>query len=271
MDALAETGAVVLEPLAGSDAVRDRALQLLTARGPELGLPGEDPELLSAIELPAAEGQGNESFQALHFDFGMPLVPGAPGDVVALTAIHVPIDRDPPSAVTRVVPLHPLLAQRRWPAPAELLERIASYGRSHGSWLGWEQDTGYREAQLARLVDAATGTRELLAYPEIERDRWLEASRGGHEFADLAEEEAFFARHGIDLAAAEMRIRLAPGESLLLDNVAVAHGRLGERRPREIVQLTFGYRGLDADRQKAIRDRLLSSFGGNRPEAAPNR
>jgi hypothetical protein len=221
-------------------------------------------EELTRIPLPAESPRGNDEFQALHFDFGIPIVPLAPANVVLFTAIHVPADRPRPSAATRVVDLSVLLAQRAWPEKGELLARLRSYGKSHGSWLGWADDGSYRESQLARLVDALAGGRELLAYPEIARDRWLEASGGGGEFATLAAEREFFARHEMDLAAVEEEVRLEPGETLLIDNVASAHGRIGRRSPHEIVQITFGRRDVAVERQAAVRDQLLACFDVDR-------
>ena len=54
------------------------------------------------------------------------------------------------------MPLVALLGQRAWPPPGELIERLASYGRTHGAW---DDDQGYVEGNLARIIEAATDWR----------------------------------------------------------------------------------------------------------------
>ena len=81
----------------------------------------------------------------------MPLDPKVEGDVACYTALHVPADVTDVHAVTRLVPLAALLGQRSWPTRAELVERLRSYGRTHGAW---DDQEGYVEGSLARIVEA---------------------------------------------------------------------------------------------------------------------
>jgi hypothetical protein len=53
---------------------------------------------------------------------------------------------------------------------------------------------------------------------------------------------------------------VAPGELLLFDNLALAHGRRGPRRPGELHQRVYGHQGLSRDAQCGLRGRLLDAF-----------
>jgi hypothetical protein len=83
----------------------------------------------------------------------------------------------------------------------------------------------------------------------------------GMEFESIEEERAHFSKRRLDLARAEHRIRLAPGELLVFDNLATAHGRVGARRPNELHQLCVGYPGLQPGRQRTLLLRVLDAFG----------
>lgn len=103
---------------------------------------------------PPLGGAETRDFQTLHFDFGLPLNPKVERAVTRYTALYVPADVAEVQAVTRLVPLVALLGQRSWPPPAELLARLTSYGRTHGAW---DDNQGYVEGSLARIVEAAAG------------------------------------------------------------------------------------------------------------------
>src|SRR4051794_13490160 len=66
------------------------------------------------------------------------------------------------------------------------------------------------------------------------------ASCADWEFSSRRQEEAHFAQRGLELNAVEEHVVLRPGELLLLDNLATAHGRLGLRAPLELHQLCVG-------------------------------
>jgi hypothetical protein len=80
------------------------------------------------------------------------------------------------------------------------------------------------------------------------------------EFARLADERAFFAQRGLPLDAAETDVTLAPGQLLVFDNLAVAHGRRGRRQPRELNQRIYGHRALPPSQQAQLRDRALTAL-----------
>jgi hypothetical protein len=98
------------------------------------------------------DGPASRDFQTLHFDFGLPLDPRIPQDVARYTALYISHRYTDVGAVTRLVPLVPLLAQRDWPARAELIARFVAYGQTHGAR---DDRSGYSEGSCARVIDAA--------------------------------------------------------------------------------------------------------------------
>ena len=116
----------------------------------ERGLP--PLSIIGDFVLPPLDGAATRDFQTLHFDFGLPLDPRVAQDVARYTALHIPADVTGVQAATRLVPLAALLGQRSWPPPAELVDRLTSYGRTHGAW---DDEGGYTEGSLARIVEAA--------------------------------------------------------------------------------------------------------------------
>jgi hypothetical protein len=112
--------------------------------------------VIGSFVVPPLEGGGSRDFQTLHFDFGLPLDPKMQQDVARYTALYVPADVAGVRAVTRLVPLAALMGQRSWPPAGELIDRLTSYGRTHGAW---DDDRGYVEGSLARIIEGATAWR----------------------------------------------------------------------------------------------------------------
>ena len=204
--------------------------------------------------LPPIDGPESRDFQTLHFDFGVPLDPKVEHDVGRYTALYIPRRAEPVSAVTRLVPLGTLLGQRAWPSGPELLDRLVAYGQTHGAW---DDDHGYIEGSLARVVEAAAG---VVALPSVKaQDGFL----CGMEFDSLGSEVQFFERHSLRVEAVQIEVCLSPGELLVFDNLAVAHGRRGIRQPGELRQWVFGESRAALARQRELRDRVLAAFGGS--------
>ena len=199
-------------------------------------------------------------FQTLHFDFGLPLDPKIEQEFALYTALYVPADVASVRAVTRLVPLAKLLSQRSWPPPEELVDRLRSYGRTHGAW---DDERGYVEGSLARIVEGASAW----SSPVLPSVKTEPGFRCGLEFDSLFAEFTFFARHGLDVDDVEISVDLQPGELLVFDNLALAHGRRGARRPGELHQRMFGH-SLQPAAQRALRDGVLKAFYAECPDEA---
>jgi hypothetical protein len=254
---LAEIGFVWVRSGFASDAAAFiRSHELVDECG---ALNGHGPlSVIGDFILPPPNGEVTRDFQTLHFDFGLPLRPQHDQAVARYTALFIPRTAVGVSAVTRLVPLDALLGQRRWPDRRTLLANLMAYGASHGAW---NDADGYTEGSLARVVEGAAGTPRLAS---------VKATPGflcGMEFDSLAAELAFFAGLDLDVAAVQLEIPLRPGELLVFDNLALAHGRRGSRTPGELHQRVYGHDGLSPAAQRDLRDRFLSVF--DEPQAGP--
>ena len=174
-------------------------------------------EVIGDFVLPPADGPPSRDFQTLHFDFGVPLVPAQPADVARFTALHVPADVQASGAATRLVPLRPLLATAQWPSTDELVGRFTAYGHSHGAR---DDEAGYVEGSLARIVEAAIGGPPVL--PNVKKCHDFLC---GTEFVSIQAETKFFALRGLHPKVVETTVRLSRGELLIFDNLRLAHGR----------------------------------------------
>jgi Taurine catabolism dioxygenase TauD, TfdA family len=213
--------------------------------------------LIGDFVIPPLDGPETRDFQTLHFDFGLPIDPKVEQDVARYTALYVPSTIGSVSAVTRLVPLVALLRQRDWPGRAELTRGLIAYGRTHGAW---DDDRGYVEGSLARVIEAAAASSPLL--PSVKVDPHFLC---GMEFDSLRSEVAFFEHHRLRVEAVQIEVALQPGELLVFDNLALAHGRRGIRRPGELRQRVFGHQGLSPAAQRELRDRMLSAFDASQP------
>ncbi|MGI8559089.1 MAG: hypothetical protein ACR2ND_12430 [Solirubrobacteraceae bacterium] len=210
--------------------------------------------------LPPLDGEATRDFQTLHFDFGVPFRPLREQDVARYTALFIPRSVVSGMAVTRLVPLDALLDQRRWSNQATLLENLIAYGESHGAW---DDADGYCEGSLARVLEGAAGA------PRLPSVKSTPGFLCGMEFDNLGAELNFFKCLGLDVEAVQVEVPLRPGDLLVFDNLAVAHGRRGSRRPGELHQRVYGHRSLSPAAQRALRDRFLAVFGGR--QLAPSR
>jgi hypothetical protein len=225
---------------------RARAVCQEATRADAIGAGLPALEVVGQFTVPPPGAQRRD-FQALHLDFGLPIGSSATTDVVRFTALRIDRNHARTSAMTRIVPLGALLAQRRWVAPERLLERLRDYV------------PGAAEGILGRLIEAADGTPSL---PAPGGDVLC-----GLEFGTLADERRHFLERGLDLDSVERLVGLKPGGLLIFDNLTTAHGRVGIRRPLELEQLCLGYRRLDAAHQTVLITRVLALFFGPTPAA----
>ena len=227
-----------------------QAIFRAAAREDAIGAGMPPSAVVGHFTIPPPDGRCRD-FQTLHIDFGLPVVPDRRTDVARFTALYVDQDRRRTTALTRIVPLWRLLSQRAWVEPALLLERFRRYGKAHTA-ADVERRAGYVEGILARLVEAADESPTL---PHSGDAGFL----CGMEFESLAQERDHFAERGLNVDAVEQRVLLGPGQLLLLDNLATAHGRLGVRRPLELNQLCVGW-NLDISEQSLLLGRVLETF-----------
>jgi hypothetical protein len=249
--ALKSDGFVLIEgPFGGATEAFAVANALVAASQSKDGL--APLPVIGDFVLPPPDGGATRDFQTLHFDFSLPLDPKLDQDIARFTALLVPVDVASVSAVTRLVPLVALLRQRAWPPRARLVASLVAYGRTHGAW---DDAQGYSEGSLARIVEAAAGSAPVL--PSVKSDPGFLC---GLEFDSLAAELAFFERHELHVERVAIDVALQPGELLVFDNLALAHGRRGARQPGELRQRVFGHRRLAPDAQRQLRDRILGAF-----------
>ena len=145
-------------------------------------------------------------------------------------------------------------------AARELVHQLTSYGQTHGAW---DDDRGYVEGSLARIVEGAIAWRS----PFLPSVKIESGFLCGLEFDSLLAELAFFERHGLHVDDVEISLDLQPGELLVFDNLAVAHGRRGSRQPGELRQRMFGH-SLQPAAQKQLRNEVLAAFYSRQPEEA---
>jgi hypothetical protein len=218
------------------------------------------PGVIGDFILPPSDGESTRDFQTLHFDFGVPLRPVRDRDVARYTALFIARSAVRVAAVTRLVPLDALFGQRRWPDRATLLDNLIAYGESHGAR---DDANGYCEGSLGRVVEAAAGA------PRLPSVKSTPGFLCGMEFDDLAAEVSFFKCLGLDVDAVQVEVPLRPGDLLVFDNLALAHGRRGSRRPGELHQRIYGQRSLSPAAQRGLRDRFLALF--EEPQLTPPR
>jgi hypothetical protein len=205
------------------------------------GLP--DLEVVGEFVVPPP-GTVQRDFQALHLDFGLPRATPQPVSVARFTALHCAAEGIGSGAATRVVPLAELFSRRSWPAQEDLCERLRM-----------TTDDDPAEGVLARIVAAVDRSDDL---PAKDADGFL----CGMEFDSVEAEHRYFSRHDLPLSDAERQVVLSPGDLLIFDNLAIAHGRRGRRQPSELHQLCIGFRSLDQSDQATLLDRVLASLTG---------
>jgi hypothetical protein len=187
-------------------------------------------------------------FQALHFDYGLPLIGSneaqyEPFDMFSV--LYYPCNIKPFSgAVTRLVTLQNL--HIKVDLDETVIEsRIDNYVKHHGDgWLHPEPYNTKRISIYARVLDAVLDLKQFEAKIDCHSQNFFfpEETMASWELTDkqLEMEYEFYKDSGIDLHQIEKRIILQPGQLLFIDNMRTIHGRLGFRRKKEIWQFLFG-------------------------------
>jgi hypothetical protein len=202
---------------------------------------GQTLEAVGEFSLPP-EGTGQRDFQALHIDFGFPRLTADTVDLALYTALYIDSDRTGSGTATRLVPLRRLTRQRTWPASPVITDRVCGSG----------DDDSATEGIFARIVEAVDGTWDL---PPKDANFLC-----GMEFNSVDDECDYYRRHGMNVDSVERRVILGPGELLLFDNLAIAHGRIGRRPVKELHQLCIGQLSADRAAQAHLLDGLAAHF-----------
>jgi hypothetical protein len=215
------------------------ALEMMQRADAVVGAPcsGSGVDEIGRFLLPPA-GVVQRDFQVLHVDFGIPRATSSSVPLARFTALYVDPSCVRPDAATRIVRLDSLLAQRTWPSSEILIDRLSNAANASAV-----------EGILARLIEAVDASADLTVK---ETPGFL----CGMEFGSIEDERGFFAAHGLDLGESEQAVVLEPGQLLVVDNLAVAHGRTGRRGTGELHQLCVGNPSVDLAGQRD----LLRSF-----------
>jgi hypothetical protein len=197
------------------------------------------------------------TFQALQFDMGQPLVPGSSQSIYPVLALFRPPESQPSVAETRVVHLPRLLAQRKFGGPLFVRERLIDYVHRFGDgWVEPQAVNTLRLACFARFLDAVTSRHELTGCVDSTTGQWPGENGGDAETI----EAEYYRACGLDLRAVEERIRIGPGELLIIDNIRCLHGRVGPRTPRELYQLLYGVKSASVSMIEAARDWIVEQL-----------
>ncbi|HEV3000918.1 MAG TPA: hypothetical protein VGW75_09295 [Solirubrobacteraceae bacterium] len=208
-------------------------------------------QLGKADLIPVCDDVVATSFQVLHFDMGLPFADGPDQLLVTHVGIYLPATTaHAVTARTRLVELGSVLADKGLDVDA-VERRILDYARRHGD--GWAEYNTYRLACFVRIVDALAESPELGGQVDKTVGQWFLQDEELDAVAAHAQETAFYSRHGIDIGPREREVALAPGQLLVLDNTRVVHGRVGQRRAREVYNFMFGVPAVGGDDVAALR------------------
>jgi hypothetical protein len=207
-------------------------------RVPMQGLFADRVQLGKADLIPVCDDVVATSFQVLHFDMGLPFAEGLDQLLVSHVGIYLPSNTEHTvTARTRLLELDGILAETG--LGADVIEaRLLEYARHHGD--GWGDHNTYRLACFVRVVDALAAAPELTEKIDKTVGQWFVEGQRLESIDAHAQESEYYTCHGIDVPAREHEVALEPGQLLFVDNTRVVHGRVGERRAREIFNFMFG-------------------------------
>lgn len=192
--------------------------------------------------LPVCEDIVQTGFQALHYDMGQPFLAEQDQTLYTISALYRPKETPAnPKAKTRLVSLETLLSQKSFGDIDTLKEQFLEYIQNHGDgWLRPEPHNTHRLACFARVVDAISGMNKLTKQIDTMIGQVFEYDENLDGLAGYRQEKNFFKQAGLDLEAAEEQIEILPGQMLIFDNLRVVHGRIGERKARELENFIYG-------------------------------
>jgi len=223
------------------------AIAELGKREPYRSLDFSSFRVAKADRIPVCESIKITRFQCLHFDYGLPVLDFGEQPLYGVVALYKrPCSERSPSQ-TRIVRLNALKKVTSALRHGEIGRRLREYVAAYGD--GWRQpepaNTG-RISIFLRFVEAIFGQKRFASLIESDSANFLidAAQQIGLQTSGVEAEELLLQDLGIDLGSVEERVCLEPGDMLLLDNLAVVHGRIGRRQPRELWQMLFGLASL---------------------------
>ncbi|MBS1507229.1 MAG: hypothetical protein JSS79_11340 [Bacteroidetes bacterium] len=219
--------------------------------------------LAKVDRIPVCSPAISESFQALHFDMGLPLDPdlAAGSSLFNFAALYVPYNVVNPHASTRLLPLRRLsLSPDR-----ALASKLDVYVKEYGD--GWAKpsyvNTG-RLGSLARVLDSLNAEPQLTDYYNKAVWEWFNEIPSEDGLIEYQREAEFFRQFEIDIETLEDRVQLVPGQLLIIDNISCVHGRVGRRQFEEVYQVLYGSPSVSQTQIIHIKDHLVASMESSR-------
>jgi hypothetical protein len=214
-------------------------------------------QLAKADQIPVCDDIVATNFQILHFDMGQPFVESDDQLLITHVGIYLPSNTaHAVTAKTRLVELDGLL-ENAGLTTAEIEERLMRYVNRHGD--GWTGHNSLRLACFARFLDALSDEQELEADIDKTVGQWFQNETKLDAGSAHEQESAFYAHRGVDLKKVEQQIALKPGQLLILDNARVIHGRIGNRKAKELYNFMFGIEAIDREDITALRRSICST------------
>lgn len=217
-------------------------------------------QLGKADLIPVCDDVVATSFQVLHFDMGLPFAEGVEQLLISHVGIYLPADTEHTvTARTRLLELDGILTATGLDAD-EIEASVLEYARRHGD--GWEDHNTRRLACFVRVIDALGPTHELTEKIDKTVGQWFGEGERLASTDAHAQESDYYRRHGIDVPACEHEVALQPGQLLFVDNTRVVHGRIGERRAREVFNFMFGVPSIDDSDVARLRRSVCELMAG---------
>lgn len=230
-------------------AIAMSAIAELAKREPYLSLDFSSFRVAKADRIPVCESMKVTRFQCLHFDYGLPVLAYGEQPLYGVVALYkTPCSERSPSQ-TRIVRLDALKKATSALGHGEVERRLREYVAEYGD--GWRlpepANTG-RISIFLRFVEAIFSQKKFASLIESDSANFLiDATQEiGLQTSGIEAERLLLQGLGVDLRSGEERVCLEPGDMLLFDNLAVVHGRIGRRQPRELWQMLFGLRSLSS-------------------------
>lgn len=191
--------------------------------------------------IPLCHEITSTGFQALHWDMGQPFENDQPQTMYTIGALYRPLGERNPNAKTRLVNIEHLCNQTNFGGQTVVSDKLHHYVQRYGD--GWVEPSPHNTKRLAcfaRVLDAMQEPHQLCDEKESMIGQCFSYDNKHDGAFGFQQEADFFARYGVNLNAIEEQIEIRPGQMLIYDNLRIVHGRIGERKPKELFNFLFG-------------------------------